>query len=63
MTDKEWTYKTYKGFEICPVSEGEKVSFYLDVTYQDLFYPEIAAVDALDVYEALKEYFKGSKYE
>lgn len=61
----EWPYKDCGNFQIDPLVTGKEVSFDLDVDYFDSYYGEISntSVDALEVYKALKEYFKDSEYE
>jgi len=61
----EWPYKDCGNFQICPMGKGNKVSFDLDVDYIDVYYggTNTTSVDALEVYKALKEYFKGTEYD
>ena len=75
MTDtKEWKYEQHNGFCIDPFEPSKnrfyldldsKNRFYLDLDYWDTCYGEYntVSVDALAIYYALKEYFKGTEHE
>lgn len=65
MTDKRWKEKDFDNFSIFPSGIGKTVNFDLEVDYFDYHSKSVtwATADALKVYKALKEYFKGSEYE
>lgn len=64
MSDtKIWSYLDAGNFAIDPVNP-KRDDFDLDVDYSDSHYGNsTVSLDALEVYRALKGYFKGTEYE
>lgn len=63
--NKKWAFRDYGEFNIFPMRDGKEVYFELGVSYYLGLNDDESEVttDALEVYRALKDYFKGSKYE
>ena len=60
---KEWKYVDAGSFQIDPI-DCEDDYFELDVPYTDSYYgTDCISLDALKVYQKLKDYFKGTEYE
>lgn len=60
-----WPYKDFGNFNVSGYRNRKKVEFTLGVEDYDDYrqMPYEVEVDALEVYKALKDYFKGSEYE